>query len=125
MPGAGFMSPEAGFAGSWGAPPSRAMSIELLLSSGSVQQGHLNGLHAEARRKAGREKDAEHWRVSSGSHCEHACCLKEAQEKRELVSINSYRDAEPTIVPAGFLHLLDAGLATSPDSSTGAIRSGR
>ena len=37
------------------------------------------------------EKDAERWRVSSGSHCEHACCLKEAQEERELVGINSHR----------------------------------
>ena len=74
-----------------GRTPSRAVSIELLLSSGSVQQGHLNGLHAEARRRARREKDAEHWRVSSGSHCESACFLQEAQEERELVGINSYR----------------------------------
>ena len=41
----------------------------------------LNGLHSEARREACRETDAEHRRVSSGSHCERAGCLREAQEK--------------------------------------------
>ena len=41
----------------------------------------LNGLHSEARREACRETDAEHRRVSSGSHCERTGCLREAQEK--------------------------------------------
>ena len=65
----------------------------LLLSSGSVQGGRLNGRYSEARRETG----AEHRRVSSGGYCKRARCLREAQEDKDLARIRliAVRDGAP------------------------------
>ena len=47
----------------------------------SSKHRRLNGLHAETHRKACRETNAKHWRVSSGSHCKRDGSFQEAKKK--------------------------------------------
>ena len=47
----------------------------------SSKHRRLNGLQAETHRKACRETNAKHWRVSSGSHCKRDGSFREAQKK--------------------------------------------
>ena len=50
----------------------------------SFKHRRLNGLHAETHRKACRETNAKHWRVSSDSHCKRDGSFREAQKKSGL-----------------------------------------
>ena len=50
----------------------------------SSKQRRLNGRHAETHRKACRETNAKHRRVSSGSHCKCDGSFREAQKKGDL-----------------------------------------
>ena len=73
----------------------------------------LYGLHSETCRKARRKTDAEHWRVSSGSHGKRDGSVREAQEKRELAKswLIAVRDRAPPTYLEYVVELLAKGVS--------------